>query len=670
MGTEQDKSRLEELKTILEKHSYQYYVLDQPLIADSEYDQYFNELKELESRYPEWMTPDSPTQRVGGTPLEGFNKFIHPHPLYSLANGMNEEELRAFDKRIKNSLETENIEYVVEMKFDGLAMNLIYRDGFLVTGATRGDGQVGEEVTENLRTIHSIPLRLNGAPQGEIEIRGEVYMPKKSFQTLNEQRDENGEPPFANPRNAAAGSIRQLDSKITAERKLSFFAYGLAESEKYGLQTHREMLDQLAKWHMPIGPEIHVFSNIDDVVNYCLSWTPDRRTALDYEIDGLVIKVNSLRSQDILGSTAKDPRWAIAYKFPAIEEVTQVLDIIVSVGRTGVLTPTAVLKPTLVAGSMVSRASLHNQDIINEKDIRIGDWVRLRKAGDVIPEVISVILERRDGTEVPFHLPDHCPICGSPASQENGEVAVRCSNPNCPAVLQEKINHFVSKNAMDIEGLGPAIVDLLLREKLITDLSGLYQLKGEELVSLERMGEKSTANLLASIEKSKTQGLARVLFGFGIRHVGEKVASILAKTYGSIEKIQAADEAEIMAVPELGPKIAQSLKEWLNNPSNQELISRLQNLGVSLTEEIKENHLEQTLKGLTFVLTGTLPTLKRSDAASLIEERGGKVSNSVSKKTNYVVAGEEAGSKLTKAEELGVKILDEKGFLDFLNESL
>lgn len=654
---------------MLEKYSYEYYVLDQPSIEDSEYDRYFKELQKLEQEYPEWLSADSPTQRVGGTPLSEFQKFIHPHSLYSLANGMNSEDLRAFDKRVKNGLETEHVEYVVEMKFDGLAMNLIYRNGVFFKGATRGDGQVGEDVTENLRTVHSIPLRLINSPMEEIEIRGEVYMPKKSFVKLNEQRDENGEPPFANPRNAAAGSIRQLDAKITAERKLSFFAYGVAEAEQYGIKTQKEMLEKLAAWHMPVCPEHRLFSNIEDAIQYCESWTPEKRSALDYEIDGLVIKVNSLRNQDLLGSTAKDPRWAIAYKFPAVEEVTQLKNIEVSVGRTGVLTPTAVLEPVRVAGSLISRASLHNQDNIDEKDIRIGDWVRLRKAGDVIPEVVSVIKERRTGDEEAFHLPEFCPICLSPAIREEGEVAIRCSNPNCPAVLKEKIIHFVSRNAMDIEGMGPAIVDLLLREKLITDLASLYRLKGEEVVSLERMGEKSTANLLDSIEKSKNRGLARVLFGFGIRHVGEKVAYILARRYKSIENIQNAPEEEIVEISEIGPKIARSLKLWLEDSNNQKLIQELQQVGVKMEEDQSNALQSDFLKGMTFVLTGTLPNLKRNDASRLIEENGGKVTGSVSKKTTYVVAGEEAGSKLEKAQELGITVLDEKGFLALFSES-
>lgn len=669
MDKESDKTRLEELKKMLEKYNYEYYVLDKPSIDDSEYDRYFGELQKLEQEYPKWLTVDSPTQRVGGAPLSEFQKFIHPHPLYSLANGMNSEDLRAFARRVKNGLESDPVEYVVEMKFDGLAMNLIYRNGVFFKGATRGDGQVGEEVTENLRTIHSIPLRLTGSPVEEIEIRGEVYMSKKSFVKLNEQRDENGEAPFANPRNAAAGSIRQLDAKITAERRLSFFAYGIAEAEQYGIRTQKEMLKKLAEWHMPVCPEHKLFSNIEDVIHYCESWTPEKRSALDYEIDGLVVKVNSLRNQDILGSTAKDPRWAIAYKFPAVEEITQIKNIEVSVGRTGVLTPTAVLEPVRVAGSLISRASLHNQDYINEKDIRINDWVYLRKAGDVIPEVVSVIREKRAGKEKSFHLPALCPICLSPTIKGEGEVAIRCSNLNCPAVLKEKIIHFVSRNAMDIEGLGPAIIDLLLRKKLITDLASLYRLKGEEIVSLERMGEKSTANLLDSIEKSKNRGLARVLFGFGIRHVGEKVAHTLARTYKSIEKIQSAPEEEILEISEIGPKIAHSLKLWLEDSNNQRLIQELEKSGVKMEEDQSNAVQSDFLKGLTFVLTGTLPNLKRNDASRLIEENGGKVTSSVSKKTTYVVAGEEAGSKLEKAQELEITILDEKGFLALFSES-
>ena len=669
MKREEDKARIAELRKQLEEYSYHYYVLDRPVVEDSEYDKLFRELQGLEVQYPEWLSSDSPTQRIGGVPLESFRKFIHPHPLYSLSNAMNPDELRAFDKRVKNGLEVNSLEYVVEMKFDGLAMNLIYQDQVFMIGATRGDGQTGEEVTENLKTIHSIPLRLLEGPTGDVEIRGEVYMPKKSFIRLNELRDESGEPPFANPRNAAAGSVRQLDAKIAAERKLSFFAYGLAEAEKYGIESQKSMLEMLGKWRLPICPHHKVFSDIEEVVDYCLSWTPEKRASLDYEIDGLVIKVNSLKNQELLGSTAKDPRWAIAYKFPAVEEITQLVDIEVSVGRTGVLTPTAILVPIRVAGSMIGRASLHNQDYIDEKDIRIGDWVKLRKAGDVIPEVVSVLIERRGGNEVPFKLPEKCPICLNSAFQIDGEVAVRCSNSNCPAVLREKLVHFISRNAMDIEGLGPAVVDLLFREKLITDLTDLYQLCSEDLISLERMGEKSVANLLYSIEKSKNQGLARLLFGFGIRHVGEKVAVILARTYQSIERLQALTAEELLEVDEVGPKIAESLIQWLSSEESKVLIGKLRELGVKMTEDAESTVKSDSFKGLTFVLTGTLPTLKRNDAARMIESYGGKVSGSVSKKTSYVVAGEEAGSKLTKAEELGIRILDEKGFLDLFSET-
>ena len=668
MSSVKDQARIEELSKKLKEYSDQYYVQNMPTIQDDEYDQLFKELQSLEAEYPQWALVDSPTQRVGGAPLESFNKFTHPHSLYSLANGMSVDDLRDFDKRVRGLLEKDDVEYVVELKFDGLAMNLIYENQIFKLGATRGDGQVGEEVTRNLKTIRSIPLRLENAPASELEIRGEVYMPKKSFFKLNQMRDENGEPPFANPRNAAAGSIRQLDSKITAERELAFFAYGMVEAENLGITNHKEMLEALKKWNVPVCPEVFLFSNIETVIEYCQSWTPEKRAALDYEIDGLVIKVNSLRDQDTLGTTVKDPRWAIAYKFPAVEQVTRLLDIEVSVGRTGVLTPTAVLEPVVVAGSTIGRASLHNQDLIDERDIRIGDWVRIRKAGDVIPEVVGVLSEKRTGEEIIFHLPDRCPVCSSVTFKFEGEVAVRCSNPNCPAVQQEKINHFVSKNAMNIDGLGPAIVELLLNKGLIQDVSDLYQLRGEELVSLERMGEKSTANLLASIEASKDQGLARVLFGLGIRHVGAKAAKVIAQHYGDVEGIFNGTIEEIQNLPDIGPKIAQSLVEWLKEEYNQKLIEKLKIAGVRLTEEQRELISETKISGKTFVLTGTLPSLKRSEAAQMIEERGGKVSGSVSKKTDYLLAGEEAGSKLDKAKELGIFILDEKGFLDLLRE--
>lgn len=669
MSSVKDQERIEELSKKLKEYSDQYYVEDRPTIQDDEYDRLFKELQSLETNYPQWALVDSPTQRVGGTPLENFNKFTHPHSLYSLANGMNVDDLRDFDKRVRGLLEKDQVEYLVELKFDGLAMNLIYENQIFRLGATRGDGQVGEEVTRNLKTIRSIPLRLENAPDGELEIRGEVYMPKKSFFKLNQMRDENGEPPFANPRNAAAGSIRQLDSKITAERELAFFAYGMVDAENLGITSHREMLEALTKWNVPVCPEVFLFSNIEAVIEYCQSWTPEKRANLEYEIDGLVIKVNSLRDQDTLGTTVKDPRWAIAYKFPAVEQVTRLLDIEVSVGRTGVLTPTAVLEPVVVAGSTIGRASLHNQDLIDERDIRIGDWVRIRKAGDVIPEVIGVLEEKRTGTETPFHLPDHCPVCLNTTFKFAGEVAIRCSNPNCPAIQQEKINHFVSKNAMNIDGLGPAIVELLLTKGLIQDVADLYQLRGEELVSLERMGERSTTNLLTSIEASKNQGLARVLFGLGIRHVGAKAAKVIAQYYGDMAGILDGTIEEIQNLPDIGPKIAQSLVEWLKEEYNQKLIEKLKDAKVRLTEDQKEMISETNISGKTFVLTGTLPTLKRSEAAQMIEERGGKVSGSVSKKTDYLVAGEEAGSKLEKARELNVSILNEVEFIELLQGS-
>ena len=669
MSSVKDQERIEELSKKLKEYSDQYYVEDRPTIQDDEYDRLFKELQSLETNYPQWALVDSPTQRVGGAPLDNFNKFTHPHSLYSLANGMNVGDLRDFDKRVRGLLEKDQVEYLVELKFDGLAMNLIYENQIFRLGATRGDGQVGEEVTRNLKTIRSIPLRLENAPDGELEIRGEVYMPKKSFFKLNQMRDENGEPPFANPRNAAAGSIRQLDSKITAERELAFFAYGMVDAENLGITSHREMLEALTKWNVPVCPEVFLFSNIEAVIEYCQSWTPEKRANLEYEIDGLVIKVNSLRDQDTLGTTVKDPRWAIAYKFPAVEQVTRLLDIEVSVGRTGVLTPTAVLEPVVVAGSTIGRASLHNQDLIDGRDIRIGDWVRIRKAGDVIPEVIGVLEEKRTGTETPFHLPDHCPVCLSTTFKFVGEVAIRCSNPNCPAIQQEKINHFVSKNAMNIDGLGPAIVELLLTKGLIQDVADLYQLRGEELVSLERMGERSTTNLLTSIEASKNQGLARVLFGLGIRHVGAKAAKVIAQYYGDMAGIFGGTIEEIQNLPDIGPKIAQSLVEWLKEEYNQKLIEKLKNAKVRLTEDQKEMISETNISGKTFVLTGTLPTLKRSEAAQMIEERGGKVSGSVSKKTDYLVAGEEAGSKLEKARELNVSILNEVEFIELLQGS-
>lgn len=660
---EQSRQRLEELRKELHYHNYRYYVLDDPQIPDAHFDGLLQELLAIEKQYPEWITPDSPSQRVGGIVADGFSKMTHPTPLRSLGNAFSPEDLRSFHQRIKNLLGDEaRVEYVVELKIDGLAMNLIYENGRLLTGATRGDGSVGEEVTSNIRTIRSVPLLLSDQEAvipTLLEVRGEVYMPKGEFQRLNRQREEQGEPLMANPRNAAAGSLRQMDARITAERALDIFIYGIGVCQDAVLTKHSESLDYLKKIGFKTNPFYQVFDNIEEVIAYCDSWT-EKRHSLPYDIDGLVIKVNDLKMQEQLGYTAKDPRWAIAYKFPAEQAVTVVEDIFVGLGRTGVLTPTAVLRPVKVAGSTVSRATLHNQDYIDEKDIRIGDTVIIHKAGEIIPEVIAVLKEKRDGSEKPFTIPENCPECGSLVVRQEGEAAHKCSNLQCPALLREGLIHFVSRDAMNIDGLGPALIGMLLENGLVRDASDLYHLQKEQLITLERMGEKSATNLLEAIAASKQAGLARLLFGLGIRYVGVKAAGILAKRFGSMEALQKATLEELLQLDEIGEKIADSVLGYFATEENRSLLSRLQQAGVNMEAEYtKPQESHEAFSGKTFVLTGTLPSLSRSEAASIIEGLGGKVAGSVSKKTHVVVAGAEAGSKLEKAMQLGITIWDE-----------
>ena len=662
------EQRVAELNTLLHEYGYAYYVLDKPIVSDAVYDQLLHELIALEQANPALIYPDSPTQRVGGAVLAGFQKVTHTYPMLSLSNAFNESDLRDFDRKIRQAI-GDDFSYVCELKIDGLAISLRYENGIFVQGATRGDGQVGEDITANLKTIHAIPLRLKEPVT--IEVRGEAYMPKKSFESLNTLRAEKGEELFANPRNAAAGSLRQLDPKIAASRQLSTFIYAIGgDGEVYGIDSHSEMLDYLQKLGFPSNRERETCATIDDVLTFIEKWTA-MRNELPYEIDGIVIKVNRYAHQDELGFTAKSPRWAIAYKFPAEEVVTKLLDIDLTVGRTGVITPTAILEPVQVAGSTVGRASLHNEDLIREKDIRIGDTVIIRKAGDIIPEVVGVLLEQRPANAVPFEMPTNCIACDSELIRLEGEVALRCVNPACPAQIAEGIKHFVSRNAMNIDGLGEKVVEQLLREGYIHNVADLYLLQVEQLIKLERMGQKSATNLVEAIERSKENSLERLLFGLGIRHVGEKAAKILAEQYETMEALMKATVDELTAIFEIGEKMADSVVTYFANEDARLLIKRLADVGVNMAYKGKKIQIEagaNPFAGKTIVLTGKLEQLTRNEAKAKIEELGGIVTGSVSKKTDLVIAGEDAGSKLEKAQSLSIEIWDEQRLIEQLQQ--
>lgn len=658
---EKAKQRIEELRREIEYHNYRYYVLDDPEISDERYDALMRELLKLESQYPSLVTPDSPSQRVGGRPREGFATVRHRVPMLSLANAFGEDELRDFDRRVRSLLGGEKVEYVAELKIDGLAVSLRYENGLLVTGATRGDGETGEDITANLKTVRAIPLRLRRSIP-LLEVRGEAYMPKEAFLRLNEAREEAGEPLFANPRNAAAGSLRQLDPAVTASRQLSFFAYGIGESEGLEVRTHTETLTLLRELGIPVNRHWELLPHIEEVIAYCHHWQ-EKRHDLPYAIDGIVVKVNSLEQQARLGATMKSPRWAIAYKFPAEQARTKVKDIILRVGRTGVLTPTAVLEPVRLAGTTVTRATLHNEDFIREKDIRIGDTVIVQKAGDIIPEVVSVDTSSRTGQEKPFVMPRRCPACGAEVVRQMGEAATRCTNIACPARLREGLIHFASRNAMDIAGLGQAIIGQLLAAGLVKDPADLYYLRYDDLVKLERFGPKSAQNLLAAIEKSKSNPLHRLIFALGIRHVGERAARILAEHFGSLERLSQATYEELLALPEVGPKIAESVTAFFAQEENRRVLEKLTAAGVNTREkEGEEEEKEKPLAGKVFVLTGTLEHFTRKEAEEWILRLGGRVSSSVSRNTDYVVVGANPGSKYEKALALGVRIIREDEF--------
>lgn len=651
-----DFALIESLRRELVQAGYEYYVLDQPTMSDYDYDHKLRRLEELEAKHPEAVTPDSPTQRVGGVALESFAQVTHAVALESLQDVFDFEEVAAFDQRVRAAVP--EAVYMVEPKVDGLSVALEYEDGVFVRGATRGDGLVGEDVTENLRTIRSIPMVL---PQkiSRLIVRGEVYMPKKVFHALNEEREKLGENLFANPRNAAAGSLRQLDSKIAAARKLDIAVFNVQLAEGEEFTTHKQTLDYLREQNFKVIPH-RLCNNTEEVLDYIRS-IGDGRGDYPFDIDGAVIKVNSLSQRETLGSTAKFPRWAAAYKYPPEEKATKLLDIVVQVGRTGVLTPKAVLQPVHLAGTTVSYATLHNQDFITQRDIRIGDTVMVRKAGEIIPEVLSIVPELRPEETVPYLLPDKCPVCGAAVEREEDGAHIRCTGAECPAQLLRTLAHFASRDAMDIEGLGIAVVETLLNEGLIKTPGDLYFLKEDDLVDLDHMGKKSAQNLLKAIEKSKEQDLSRLLFSFGIRQVGQKAGKILAARFGTLDALCAATMDELTSVDDIGAITARNLINWFANPQSQHLIQRLKEAGVNMTAAQQGD--DKRFAGKTFVLTGTLEKFTRGEATEMIEARGGKASGSVSKKTSYVVAGEAAGSKLRKAQELGIPVLTEEEFL-------
>jgi DNA ligase (NAD+) len=688
--------RIEELRRQINYHNYRYYVLDSPVISDAEYDRLMQELIALEEAHPELVTPDSPTQRVGAPPLKEFASYTHRQPMLSLSNAFSDEELLAFDQRIKRMLGMPlemDIEYVAELKIDGLAVSLTYENGRFVRGATRGDGYTGEDVTQNLRTIYSIPLvlfdrpvdledraeggqlkLLEGEPSSEsykrfpipriVEVRGEVFMLHEEFRRINREREEKGEPTFANPRNAAAGSVRQLDPSVTAQRKLDIFVYGIGYIEDGGFKTHYEVLQALKSWGFKVNPNVRLCKNINEVRDFIAEWG-EKRSSLGYDIDGVVVKVNSLDFQNRLGYVARSPRWAVAYKFPAMQETTVIKDIIVQVGRTGALTPVAIMEPVEVGGVVVTRATLHNQDEIERKDVRIGDTVVVQRAGDVIPEVVQVIKEKRTGAEKPFRMPDKCPVCGGDVERPEGEAVARCVNIACPAQVKERIVHFASRNALNIEGVGPAQVEQLVDKGLVHDPADLYFLKKEDLLQLDRMGDKLASNILSAIEKSKDTTLPRLIYGLGIRHVGEHVAQVLADNFKSLEALQNASEEDLSRIPEIGPVIARSIVKFFSEPDNVKVLEKLKKAGVIPRVEMPSAG--DKFAGKTFVFTGTLRSFTREEAEEKVRQLGGRAASSVSRNTDFVVVGENPGSKLQKARELGVTVLTEDDFLKMIS---
>lgn len=655
----------ENLKKTVAYHSHRYYVLDNPEITDAEYDRLMHELTDFEKEHPEMITADSPTQKVGGTILEGFSPVSHEVQMQSLQDAFSKDEIFEFDRRVRAELAKigQVPTYVVEHKIDGLSVSLEYRDSVLVRGSTRGDGFVGEDVTNNLKTVMSIPLKLH-KPVPYLEVRGEVFMAKKSFARLNEEREADGQPTFANPRNAAAGSLRQLDSAVAAKRGLDIFVFNVQRSEGIEFKTHLESLRFLRDAGFKVITNDREFETIDAAFDE-IENIGEARRGLYYDIDGAVIKVNDLSQRQILGSTAKTPKWAIAYKYPPEQKKTRIKDIIIQVGRTGVLTPRAELEPVSLAGSTVSYATLHNLDNIRQKDVRIGDNVLVQKAGDIIPEIISVVKADRDGSETEFNMPETCPVCGARVHREDGEAAYRCTGADCPAQLERNLIHFVSRDAMDIEGMGPSVIKKLLAEGLIKSSADIYYLTADELIKLDKLGEKSAENLLDAIEKSKKNDLPRLIYALGIHHIGAGAAKLIAKRAGSIDALFGLTAEELAEINDVGMIMAESVTDFFAQPHTRTLIQKFKDAGVN-TDYIGEARSSDALEGMTIVVTGTLPTLGRKDATALIEQNGGKASGSVSKKTTYVLAGEAAGSKLTKANDLGIPVIDEAEFMKMI----
>lgn len=662
-------SRIEKLWEEIRYHNYRYYVLDDPAISDAAYDRLMRELEELEEKYPQHKSPDSPTQRVGAKPLEKFDTVAHTVPMLSLANAVDDGELRDFDRRAKKILDiSKEIEYIAEPKLDGLAVEIVYENGRLIRGSTRGDGFVGEDVTQNLKTIKSIPLVLRKSQSdsfpSRLAARGEVIMKTNDFKSLNKTREETGEPLFANPRNAAAGSLRQLDPRITAFRPLDIFFYGIGEVEGREFFSHWEVLQSFKKWGLKINSKLQLFQKIEDIVQYHKE-LESKRDELPYEIDGIVVKVNSLELQRKLGEVSRSPRWAVAYKFAPRQEITKIIDIESSVGRTGIITPIAIMEPVNISGVMVSRATLHNEDEMQKKDVRIGDTALVERAGDVIPEVVKVIKEERTGKEKKFKMPRKCPVCGSEVVRLEGEAAHRCIGLSCPAKLKGAIRHFASKRAMDIDGLGTKIVDQLVDEELVRNVADLYYLNLDQLAVMERLAEKSSQNILDAIKASKQRGLARLLNGLGILLVGEHLANVLTEKYQRLEDLIQATEEELLAINEIGPKVAASITRFFKDKENLRVLGRLKKAAVKTAEEVTRKG--ELFKGKTLVFTGALKNFTRSQAERLVESQGGNASSSVSSKTDLVVIGEKPGSKMAKAQELGVKIITEEDFQKILS---
>jgi DNA ligase (NAD+) len=674
--TPEVKQRVQELRQLLQKASYAYYVLDNPIMEDAVYDKLYRELQDLETQHPELVTPESPTQRVGEKPATKFPSVRHNIPLYSLENAFNIEEFTKWQERWQRyapSLAKGEFEYVCELKIDGNALALTYEDGVLVRGVTRGDGITGEDITQNVRTIRSIPLRLNiEQPPAVVEVRGEAFLPIDVFEQINQEREEAGEQLFANPRNAAAGTLRQLDPRIVAKRRLDFFAYTLhipGKDDAEIARTQWDALEMLQNFGFRVNPNRKLCASLEDVRDYYNCWDTERRN-LPYMTDGVVVKLNSFALQEQLGFTQKFPRWAIALKYPAEEAPTRVEAIAVNVGRTGALTPLAHLQPVQLAGTTVQRATLHNSDRIAELDIRVGDTVIVRKAGEIIPEVVRVLPELRPEGTQPFQMPSHCPVCSQPVVRPADEAVTRCINASCPAILKRAITHWATRDALDINGLGEKIVEQFVDQRLVQSVADLYELTAEQVASLERMGKKSAEKLVGAIANSKTQPWARVLYGLGIRHVGSVNAQTLTQQFSSVEQLASASAAQIEGVYGIGPEIAQSVFSWFQVPANQALINRLREAGLQVAAQVYTTNQpkSQQLGGKTFVITGTLPTLKRDEAKALIEQAGGKVNNSVSSKTDYLVVGEDAGSKLEKAQALGITQLNEAQLLELLQD--